>query len=73
MVNLSIPISDDLKKIIEKHKEINWVKIAQEALQDQARKVYLLFILTLHSKLTENDTADIGNKIKLEIAKKHGL
>lgn len=68
-----IPLADDLKKIIEKHKEIEWIKIAQDALWDRARKLELLDKLTQNSKLTEKEAIEIGNKIKTEIAKKHGF
>ena len=73
MASINIPISEDLKRVIDKYIEIEWTKIAEEALWDHARKLELMDKLTKDSKLTEKDALEIGNKIKIEIAKRHGL
>lgn len=73
MASINIPISEDLKRVIDKYIEIEWTKIAEEALWDYACKLELMDKLTKDSKLTEEDAIEIGNKIKIEIAKRHGL
>lgn len=73
MVNMTLAVPDELHKIIQKHKEIKWSEIARQAIWLQARKVELVDKILKKSKLTEEDAEAIGNKIKREIAKKHGL
>ncbi|MBI4154648.1 hypothetical protein HY498_01015 [Candidatus Woesearchaeota archaeon] len=73
MVNMTLAIPEDLKKVMEKHKEIKWSEVARQALREKARKFELMDKILSKSKLTEADAEDIGHKIKRGIAKKHGI
>lgn len=73
MVNMTLALPDELHRILEKHREIKWSEIARQAIWLQARKVELMDKILKKSKLTEEDAEVIGNKIKREIAKRHGL
>jgi len=42
-------------------------------MQEQATKLEILDSITSKSKLTLKDAEEIGNKIKMGIAKRHGL
>ncbi len=73
MANLILTVPEDLKKIIEKYKDINWDEIARKALWEHAQKVELMEKIVVNSQLTDEDTLEIGRKIKQEVAKRHGL
>ncbi len=73
MTNMTLAISEDLHIIMRKHKEIKWSEIARQALRNQAKRLELMEKILSKSELTEEDAEIIGNKIKKEIAKKHGL
>jgi hypothetical protein len=73
MTNMTLAIPEDLNKIMKKHTEIKWSEVARKALWDQAKKIELMDKILSKSELTEEDAESIGNKIKHEIAKRHGL
>jgi hypothetical protein len=73
MTNMTLAIPEELNKIMKKHKEIKWSEVARQAIWIQARKLELMDNLLSKSELTEKDAFSIGNKIKHDIAKKHGL
>lgn len=73
MTNMTLAIPEELNKIMKKHKEIKWSEVARQAIWIHARKVELMDKLLSKSELTEKDALTIGNKIKHDIAKKHGL
>ena len=70
---MTLAIPEELNKIIKKHKEIKWTEIARQAMWEQARKLEIMDSILSKSELTEKDAIEIGEKIKHEIAKKHGL
>ncbi len=59
--------------MMQKHKEVKWSEVARQALWQHAKKIELLDKLLSKSKFTEEDALDIGRKIKLSVAKRHGL
>jgi len=73
MTNMTLAIPDDLYKVMKKHKEIKWTEVARQAIRERARKIELMDSLLSKSEITEEDAIEIGNKIKHEISKKHGL
>lgn len=73
MTNLTLSVPEDLHKIMEKHKEIKWTEVARQAMWEKARKLELMDKILSKSKLTEQDTIDIGREINKGIAKRHGL
>jgi hypothetical protein len=73
MTNMTLAIPEDLHGIMRKHNEIKWSEIARQALWNHAKKIELMNKILSKSELTEKDAEEIGNKIKREIAKKHGL
>lgn len=73
MTNMTLAIPEDLKEIMDKHKEIKWSEVAREAMWERARKLELIDSILSKSKLTEEDAERIGHKIKHGIAKRHGL
>ena len=73
MTNVTLAVSEDLHKIMQKHKDIKWSEVARQAIWAKARKLELMDKLLAKSTLTEEDALVIGRKIKQGIAKKHGL
>jgi len=73
MTNMTLSVPEDLYKIMEKHKDIKWSEVARQAIWEKARKIELMDKILSKSNLTEQDSLDIGKKIKEEIAKKHKL
>ncbi len=73
MTNMTLAIPEDLHDIIRKHNEIKWSEVARQALWNQARKLELMDKILSKSKLTEKDALEIGRKVNIGIAKKHGL
>jgi hypothetical protein len=73
MSNLTLAVPEDLRQIMEKHKEIKWTEVARQAMWEKARKLELMDRLLAKSELTEQDAEEIGHRIKHGIAKRHGL
>ena len=73
MVNMTLAIPEDLSQLIKKHNEVRWSEVARQALWNQARKLELMDKLLSNSKLTEEDAVELGAKINLAVAKRHGL
>lgn len=73
MTNMTLAIPEELHEIIRKHNEIKWSEIARQAIWDHANKLAVMDRILSKSKLTEEDAERIGNKIKREMAKRHGL
>ena len=73
MTNVTLAVSDDLHRIMQKHKDIKWSEVARQAMWEKARKIELMDKLLAKSGLTEGDSIAIGRKIKAGIARKHGF
>ena len=70
---MTLAVPDDLKKIMEKHKEVKWSEVARSAIWGHAKKLEIMDKIVSKSKLTEKYALEIGRKIKEGIAKKHKL
>jgi len=70
---MTLAIPEDLKKIMEKHKEVRWSEVARRALWEHARRVEILDRLLAKSELTEEDAIALGRKIKTAVARRHVL
>jgi len=70
---MTLAIPEDLHKIMRKHQEIKWSELARRALWTHAKNLELMDGILAKSKLTEEDTLEIGRKVNREIAKKHGF
>lgn len=73
MVNMTLAIPEDLRKLMRKHKEIRWTEVARQALWEKARQMELLDRLLEKSELAEKDVQEIGEQVKKGIARRHGL
>jgi ribosomal protein L15 len=63
MPRITVNVGDDLKERMEKHPEINWSEVTRQAIQEKIETLDVMDELTSGSELTENDVAEIANKI----------
>ncbi len=73
MVNMTLAIPEDLKIVMDKHKEVKWSEVARSAIREKAVKLELMDKILSKSRLTETDALSLGMEINKNIAKKHGL
>jgi post-segregation antitoxin (ccd killing protein) len=73
MANLTLTIPEDLKKEIQKHKEVNWSAVTRKAMQEHLRKIHIANAIASKSKLTKKDIAELDKLVKKGIAKSHRL
>jgi hypothetical protein len=66
-MTLSLP--KEVYEIVKSHKEIRWSEVARRAIEDYAKKLELLDVLTANSELTEDDIMKLEKKIKKAIHK----
>ncbi len=71
MVNVTLSVTENLKKKMELFPEMNWSEVARQAIQQRVQELLLVRTITAKSKLTERDVEEIGNKIKKAIADRH--
>ncbi|VVC00826.1 Uncharacterised protein [uncultured archaeon] len=71
MVNMTISMDTELKKLLDKHPEMNWSEVARQAWRQKAEALELLDRLTANSKATDEDVMAISRKINKGIAKWH--
>ncbi len=58
---------------MEEHNEVNWSSIARKAFSKQLKKIEIAESIASESELTEKKAKEIGEKVKEDMAKKHGL
>ncbi len=73
MVSLTLSVSEELKKKMEKFPEINWSEIARASILERIKRLELADILVSKSKLTEKDIREISKQIKTGITKNHDI
>ena len=73
MVNLTLAIPEELKKELQKHKEVNWSAVVRRAMETHLRNIEIVESIAQKSKLTQKDADEIARKVKREMAKELGL
>ena len=68
---MTLAIPEELNKMMKQHREIKWSEIARNAIWVHAKKLAFMEKLVSKSKLTEQDVADIGKKIKIGLHKRY--
>lgn len=67
MVNVTLAVPEELRKIMKSHPEIKWSEVARQAMWEYARKLELLDTVTKKSKLSEKEVSELGKKVKRDI------
>jgi hypothetical protein len=68
---LSVPLPDELKDEMERHRDIKWVEVARQALWEKVRALEKLDEIMAKSKLTEEDVEKHSKIVKEKVWKKH--
>ena len=64
MANVTLAVSDELRRIMKSHPEIKWSEVARQAMWEYAKKLEMMDEVTGKSKLTEGDALEVGRAIK---------
>lgn len=67
MVNVTLAVPEELRKIMKSHPEIKWSEVARQAMWEYARKLELLDTVPKKSKLSEKEVSELGKKVKRDI------
>ena len=73
---LTLSVPKKLKKEMNEIRGVNWSEETRQFLEERIKRLKVLKKLdelTKNSDLTEEDVIDFGDKIKMGIAKRHGL
>lgn len=73
MVSMTLAISEELKKEMDKHPETNWSEVARQAIKDWLEKDSILEKMDeilKNSTMTMEDAIELGRKVKKGAAKK---
>jgi len=68
---LSVPLPNELKEEMERHREIKWVEVARQALWEKVKTLERLDEIMAKSELTEADVEKHSGILKEKIWKKH--
>jgi hypothetical protein len=71
MVSLTLAVTPELKKKMEKYSDINWSAVARSAIEERIKWLSEMDELTKNSKLTIKDTVLLGRKVKKAAAKRY--
>ncbi len=66
---LDVPV--ELRAILQRHREIPWARVAEEALWRYARKVQLADRLASRSRLTPDAASAIGRAVKAGLRRRY--
>ena len=73
MTNITLAISDDLKRQLQRYREVNWSAVIRRLLEEHLRKIEIAEAIASKSKLTQKDADEIAKLIKKDMAKHHNL
>jgi len=73
MVNMTLAIPDGLHEKMKQFSDIKCSEVARRAIEQRINDLETMDRIASKSKLTEKDAKEIGDKIKRNIAKRHGL
>jgi len=68
---LSVPLPEELKDEMERHREIKWVEVARQALWEKVKTLEKLDEILAKSELTEEDVEKHSRIVKEKVWKKH--
>jgi len=71
MTNITLSIDNDLKKKMNRHKEINWSEIARQAIQKRVLLLEELNELLSKSEITEEDAIKLGREVNKKVYEKY--
>ncbi|MFW6273228.1 MAG: hypothetical protein ACOC2U_05565 [bacterium] len=72
MPTITLSVPKELKREMEKTKEINWSEVARAAIKAKISQLNILKSIAAKSKLTEKDALELGQKINKSLHAKFG-
>jgi hypothetical protein len=63
MPTITLSVPEELKREMEKSKEINWSAVAREAIRAKVIQLRILKSIAAKSTLTKKDCLELGRKI----------
>ena len=63
MVNMTLAISDELKRQMDELKFVNWSEVARAAIKEKIIEFQLFQSVAKKSRLTEKEALELGKKI----------
>jgi hypothetical protein len=73
MTSLTLSVTKELRKKMEKFPEINWSEVARQSIIQKLSLLEKMDKLLKNSKLTEKDTLELGRKVNRGIARRMEL
>ena len=70
MANLTIAISDELRKELSEFKIMNWSEVAREAFEKKIVQLRILESFSKDSELTQEDALRLGRKVNEALSKR---
>ena len=71
MPTITLSVPEDLKREMDKSKEINWSEVARVAIREKVTQLSILKLIASKSKLTEKDALEIGKKINKSLHERY--
>jgi len=70
MPNITLAVSEDLKKDMDLFKFMNWSSVARSAIEEKIKVMKMFKEFTKDSTMTEEDAIELGRKVKAGMAKR---
>jgi len=71
LANVTLAVSEELRRIMKSHPEIKWSEVARQAMWEYAKKLEMMDEVTKKSKFTESDALEIGRMINASLSAKY--
>ncbi len=71
MPNVTLAVSDELKRKMDELPEINWSEVARKAIRDKVEEFDLFRAVVSRSRLTEDDAIRLGREIKRSLHERY--
>ncbi|MBS3067786.1 hypothetical protein J4450_03725 [Candidatus Micrarchaeota archaeon] len=68
---LSVPLPEELKDEMGRHKDVKWVEVARQALWEKVKALEKLDEIMAKSKLTEEDVEKHSKIVKEKVWNRH--
>lgn len=71
MTNVTLSVPKEMKKEMDKFKEINWSEVARQAFMQKLRDMETLQRFKSKSDLTKKEAVELGKKLNKDLARKY--
>lgn len=71
MVNITLSVSDELKREMEKFPEVNWSAVFREVIKKRIMILKHVRHFTRDSDFTDEDAVQLGNKINKSLSRRY--